>query len=84
MSVTDMTCEEVNRELAKRRGDVDPMRIVDWNGQSLLICKEGIEPPDYCHDWQWAGLLMEEMGEHPQHIARARLAMYLEEESNEV
>ena len=52
MNVADLTCEEVNYELYKRRGE-------------CTVCKdpnaEVIDMLDYCHDWRWAGELLEEM-----------------------
>ena len=55
MNVADLTCEEVNRELAKRRfGEFWPCHFGHTN--SALDY-------DPCRNWQDAGELLEEMAE---------------------
>ena len=49
MNVAELTCQEVNQELAKRRG---------WRQEMLL---GHMRAPDYCHDWRWAGALFVEL-----------------------
>ena len=67
-SVHEMSCQEVNNALAKIRGEENA------DGQWLPSCVElssgetvcghphfKLGPPDYCHDWAWAGKLLEKM-----------------------
>ena len=70
-SISEMTAEEINREIAERRGWV--YDCYGWfdctvNGRSIL---EGHDsPPDY-REWQHAGPLLEE-------IARELVISYLD------
>ena len=64
MDVSALTCEEVNRELARRRGDFRKT----WNFEELPEGKfqDAADGwyywwPDYCHDWRWAGVLFIEL-----------------------
>ena len=67
INVAELTCEQVNEELAKRRmeGWFSPTRrVLDGAGQ--VIDRVRLDVPeyrwhDYCHDWRWAGVLLEEM-----------------------
>ena len=61
MNVADMTCLEVNEALAKRRGESEPMTLYRTKDDgSLEILQQGYAP-DYCHNWKWAGKVLEDM-----------------------
>ena len=68
MDVSALTCEQVNRELAKRRGDVMHQPLYELSSEpgdeghikATVVGHKDLFP-DYCHDWRWAGVLLEEM-----------------------
>ena len=53
MNVSEMTCEQVNKAIAKLREEVGAWRI-DEDGDDTEVL-------DYCHDWAACGPLLEEM-----------------------
>ena len=65
MNVAELTCKEVNRALAERRGwtFAPNVRIValGYPPKELDIFGTLCPIPDYCHDWRWAGVLQDEI-----------------------
>lgn len=57
--IAAMTCGQVNKEIAKR---LDQYEEWDSMGSDNMDCPDVFEEyPDYCHDWSYAGRLLEEM-----------------------
>lgn len=61
MPVHEMTCDEVNEALSELRNEkvFVAKTMLGADGQYWPIHVDG--PPDYCHDWVWAGKLLEKL-----------------------